>query len=302
MVTVRDLPLEEYWLPGNASCPGCPASLGLRMLTKALGNKFILVVPACCSTIIQGPYPKTAANFPILNIAFAASAAAAAGVAGALEFQGKSDIPVVVWAGDGGTADIGIQALSGVAERGDNIIYICYDNEAYMNTGIQRSGATPYGAWTTTTWTGKKEFKKDVPMIMAAHNIPYVATACVSYPIDFIQKIQKASKMKGTKYIHLLAPCPPGWRFPSSKTIEVGRLAVQTGTWVLFEIEYGVFKLTGPSRALIDKSKRKPIREYLKLQDRFARMSDEDVEKLQKFIDSQWEHYKLLMETSKGMK
>lgn len=298
MVTVRELPLEDYWLPGNASCPGCPASLGLRMLTKALGNRFILVVPACCSTIIQGPYPRTAANFPILNIAFAASAAAAAGVVKALEFQGKQDIQVVVWAGDGGTADIGIQALSGAAERGDNIIYICYDNEAYMNTGIQRSGATPYAAWTTTTWTGKREFKKDVPMIMAAHRIPYVATACVSYPIDFIEKLRKASQFRGTKYIHLLAPCPPGWRFPSSKTIEVGRLAVQTGMWVLFEIENGVLRLTGPSRALIDKSKRKPIREYLKLQGRFAGITDEDVERLQSFIDSQWEHYKVLMESS----
>ena len=229
-ITVKDLPVEEYLLAGNASCPGCPASLGLRMLGKALGGKLILVVPACCSTIIQGAFPKTAANFPVLNIAFAASAATASGVAAGLEVKGEKDVHVVVWAGDGGTADIGIQALSGAAERGDNIIYICYDNEAYMNTGIQRSGATPYGAWTTTTWTGKKEFKKDVPMIMAAHNLPYIATACVAYPLDFIAKVRKAAKYRGTKYIHLLAPCPPGWRFPSEKTVEVGRLAVLTGT------------------------------------------------------------------------
>ncbi|MCS7385847.1 MAG: pyruvate synthase subunit PorB [archaeon GB-1867-005] len=298
-ITVKDLPVEEYLLAGNASCPGCPASLGLRMLGKALGGKLILVVPACCSTIIQGAFPKTAANFPVLNIAFAASAATASGVAAGLEVKGEKDVHVVVWAGDGGTADIGIQALSGAAERGDNIIYICYDNEAYMNTGIQRSGATPYGAWTTTTWTGKKEFKKDVPMIMAAHNLPYIATACVAYPLDFIAKVRKAAKYRGTKYIHLLAPCPPGWRFPSEKTVEVGRLAVLTGMWALYEIENGVFRLTGPSAALIDKARRKPIREYLKLQGRFAKMSDEDVEKLQEFVDMQWEHYKALLEESR---
>ncbi|MEM1544858.1 MAG: 3-methyl-2-oxobutanoate dehydrogenase subunit beta, partial [Candidatus Methanomethylicia archaeon] len=266
-----------------------PASLGLRLLMKALGPKTITIIPACCSTIIQGTYPKTSANFPILNIAFAASAAAASGIVEALELKGKNNVNVVVWAGDGGTVDIGLQALSGAAERNENIIYICYDNEAYMNTGIQRSGATPYGAWTTTTITGKKEHKKNLPLIMIAHGIPYVATASVSYPIDFITKLRKASKIYGMKYIHLHSPCPTGWRFPSDKTIEIGRLAVLTGTWILYEVENGTFKLNPPSNILIDKSKRKPIRNYIKIQGRFSHLNDEDIDELQKYVDRQWE-------------
>ena len=225
---VMDLDKEEYVLPGNPSCPGCPASLGLRMLGKVLGPKTVLVIPASCSSIIQGVYPKSSIKLPLLNIAFAAAASTAAGIAAGFEAQGKSDINVVVWAGDGGTVDIGVQAISGAAERGDNIIYVCYDNEAYMNTGIQRSGATPFGAWTTTTWTGKKRWKKDMPSIVVAHKVPYVATASIGYIMDFAEKLRKASKYKGFKYIHLLAPCPVGWRFPPNKTIHIGRLAVRT--------------------------------------------------------------------------
>jgi len=289
VVTIKELPREELWLPGNPSCPGCPASLGLKLLTKALGKKIIVVIPACCSTIIQGPFPKTSAKFPLLNIAFECTAATAAGVAAGLEMKGKKDIAVIGWAGDGGTVDIGIQAISGAAERGDNVLYICYDNEAYMNTGIQRSGATPYGAWTTTTWTGKREHKKDMPGIMAAHKIPYVATASVGYPLDFVEKVRKAAQIKGFKYIHLLAPCPPGWRFPPEKTVEIGRLAVQTGMWPLYEVENGVFRLTGPSKALLDKSKRKPVEEYVKLQGRFRGLKPEDLKKLQEYVDQMWE-------------
>jgi len=296
-ISIRDLPLEEYVLLGNAACPGCPASIGLRMLGKALEGKFILVVPACCTSIIQGPYPKSAIKVPVLNIAFAASAATASGIRAGFEALGKKDVQVVVWAGDGGTADIGIQALSGVAERNENIIYICYDNEAYMNTGIQRSSATPYGAWTTTTWRGKTEFKKNVPLIMAAHRVPYVATASIAYPLDFIAKVRKAAKINGFKYIHLHAPCPTGWRFPSDKTIEVGRLAVLTGMWVLYEIENGVFRLTGVSKSLLDKSKRKPIEDYLKLQGRFSKISDEQIDLLKRHVDELWMEYKHLMES-----
>lgn len=296
---IKDLPTEEYWLPGNPSCHGCPASLGLRMLTKALGPKTIVVVPACCSTIIQGAYPRSSAKFPILNIAFAASAAAASGVIEALELKGKRDVNVVVWAGDGGTVDIGIQALSGAAERNENLIYICYDNEAYMNTGIQRSSATPYGAWTTTTVTGKKEYKKDLPLIMAAHRIPYVATASIAYPMDFIVKLRKASKIYGMKYIHLHSPCPTGWRFPSSKTIEVGRLAVLTGMWVLYEVENRIFKLNPPSNTLIDKSKRRPIRDYIKIQGRFLHLTNENIDLLQRYVDEQWETYSKFLSIGK---
>jgi len=163
-----------------------------------------------------------------------------------------------------------------------------------MNTGIQRSGSTPYGAWTTTTPTGKKQHKKNIPLIMAAHDIPYVATACISHPRDLISKLRKAKEMKGPKYIQILIPCPPGWRFPTEKTIEIGRLAVQTGMWALFEVESGKLKLSGPSARLVDKSKRKPIEEYLKAQGRFRRLTKEDIDVLQKWVDRSWENYERL--------
>jgi pyruvate ferredoxin oxidoreductase beta subunit len=287
-LNIKDLDREEYFLPGNASCPGCPASLGLRLLGKAVGNKAVLVVPAGCTTVIQGPYPLTFSKLPLLNIAFAASAATASGISAAFEVKAK-DIPVIVYAGDGGTADIGLQALSGAAERNENITYICYDNEAYQNTGIQRSSATPYGAWTTTTIKGKREHKKDVPKILAAHNIPYVATASIAYPLDFIEKVRKSLKLKGLKYIHLHSPCPTGWRFPSEKTVEVGRLAVLTGAWILYEIENGVFKLTGPSKSLLEKGSRKPVEEYLKSQGRFQNLTDAMIDEIRNKIEEKWE-------------
>jgi pyruvate ferredoxin oxidoreductase beta subunit len=294
MVTIKELPKEEYLLKGHAACAGCGPSIALRLLFKALGNKVILVVPACCTTVIQGPYPFTAFAVPLQNMLFEATGAAASGIAAALRLRGLEDITVVGWAGDGGTVDIGIQALSGAAERGANFIYICYDNEAYGNTGLQRSGATPYGAWTTTTPTGKKERKKNMPFIMAAHRIPYVATACPSYPIDFINKLRKAKELKGTKYIHVLTPCPTGWRYDTSKTVEIGRLAVQTGMWALYEIENGKFRLNPPSDRLIDKSKRKPVKEYLSMQERFRHLTEGDIEKIQKWVDEDWEYYKAL--------
>lgn len=294
-ITVKSLPREEYLLPGNASCPGCPASLGLRLLGKALGRNVILVVPASCTSIIQGPYPKTSIKFPLINVIFASSAATASGIIAALETLGKENVHVVCWSGDGGTVDIGLQALSGAAERGDNILYICYDNEAYMNTGIQRSGSTPYGAWTTTTILGKRRHKKNLPIMIASHNLPYVATASIGYPLDFVEKIRKAVKYRGFKYIHLLAPCPVGWRFSPSKTIEVGRLAVLTGMWPLYEIERGKFRLTGVSRTLLDKSRRRPIIEYIKIQGRFSHLSERDIKVLEEYVDKLWEDIKKML-------
>jgi pyruvate ferredoxin oxidoreductase beta subunit len=278
-------------LKGHAACAGCGPAVSLRLLLKALGKKLILVVPACCTTVIQGPYPYTSSAVPLQNVLFESTGAAASGIEAALRVKKREDITVVGWAGDGGTVDIGIQALSGAAERETNFIYVCYDNEAYGNTGMQRSGATPYGAWTTTTPSGKKERKKDMPLIMAAHRIPYVATACTSYPVDFVTKLKKAREIRGTKYIHLLAPCPTGWRFDTSKTIEMGRLAVQTGMWALYEIENGIFKLNSPSDRLVDKSKRKPVKEYFVLQGRFRGLSKEDIEKTQMWVDEDWQHY-----------
>lgn len=295
MVTIKDLPKEEYLLKGHAACAGCGPSIALRLLFKALGNKIFLVVPACCTTVIQGPYPFTSFAVPLQNMLFEATGATASGIVAALRIRGLEDITVVGWAGDGGTVDIGIQSLSGAAERETNFIYVCYDNEAYGNTGLQRSGATPYGAWTTTTPTGKKERKKDMPFIMAAHRIPYVATACPSYPIDLINKLRKAKEIKGTKYVHVLAPCPTGWRYDTSKTVEMGRLAVQTGMWALYEIENGRFKLNPPSDRLIDKSKRKPVKEYLSMQERFRHLTETDIEKIQKWVDEDWERYRTLV-------
>jgi len=298
MVTIKELPKEEYLLKGHAACAGCGPSISLRLLFKALGNKVFLVVPACCTTVIQGTYPYTSFNVPLQNILFESTAAAASGIVAALNQRNLEDVTVVGWAGDGGTVDIGIQALSGAAERETNFIYICYDNEAYGNTGMQRSGATPYGAWTTTTPSGKRERKKDMPLIMAAHRIPYVATACPSYPIDFINKLRKAKEIKGTKYIHVLAPCPTGWRYDTSKTVEMGRLAVQTGLWALFEIEYGKFKLNSPSDRLVDKTKRKYVKEYFSLQGRFRNLTEEDIERVQRWVDEDWENYRKLSSNS----
>jgi len=294
MVSIKELSKEEYLLKGHIACAGCGPAIALRLLFKALGNKVMLVVPACCSSVIPGPYPFTSFAVPVQNILFEATGATASGIVAALRQREIKDVTVVGWAGDGGTFDIGIQALSGAAERETDFIYICYDNEAYGNTGVQRSGATPYGAWTTTTPTGKKERKKDMAFIMAAHRIPYVATACPSYPIDFIKKIRKAKEIEGTKFIHILAPCPTGWRYDTSKTVEMGRLAVRTGMWTLFEIEHGKFKLNSPSDKLIDKTKRKPVREYLSLQDRFRKLTEVDIEKVQRWVDEDWERYSKL--------
>jgi len=290
-VNIRMLPRKKYMMPGNASCPGCPESLGLRLLGMALGDRAVLVVPAGCTSVIQGLWPKSGIGMPVLNIVFAAGAAAASGLAAAYERRGV-DAVVVVWAGDGGTADIGMQALSGAAERNDNILYICVDNEAYMNTGIQRSSLTPYGAWTTTTVKGKREHKKNMPFIVAAHGVPYVATASVGYPADFIAKVRKAAGIKGFKYIHLHAPCPVGWRFQPSQLVEVAKLAVETGMWPLMEFEKGRLRLNPPSNRLLDKSRRKPVEQYIRMQGRFRHLTDEDIKRIQEYVDELWEEIK----------
>ena len=291
MSFIKQLPREEYLLPGTSSCMGCGAALSLRLAMRILGKRTILIIPANCSAIIQGSYPKTALRVPALNVAFASSAAVASGVLAALKVRNIEKVNVVVWAGDGGTADIGLAALSSAAHRQDNMLYICYDNEGYMNTGVQESGATPYGALTANSPGGKKLFKKDMPLIMKAHNIPYIATANISYAQDFVQKLRKALTYTGFKYIHLYSPCPPGWRTPADETIHVGRLAVETGAWALFEIENGRFHLTGPSASLISKEKRKPLENFLKIQERYKLMTDEDIRVFKDWIDDSWKKY-----------
>ena len=300
---MRGVPREEYLYPGHAACAGCAASLALRLTLKALGHRTIVVVPACCTSIIQGPFPRSAVAVPLMNIMFEAAAACAAGIAAGLEARGIEDVTVLAWAGDGGTYDIGLQALSGAAERGDNVLYICYNNQAYMNTGIQRSGATPYGARTTTTPVlGKREHQKNMPFIMMAHGIPYVATATPAYPQDLIRKVRKAAGMRGTRYIEILCPCPPGWRYPAEKTMEVARLAVKTCAFPLWECYWEdgrqVVRLTGPSRLIAEVPELKlPIEAYIAIQGRFKGMSEEDIKALQEWVDASWHR---LMEMAKG--
>lgn len=286
-INIKDLPKEKYVLPGDAACPGCPEGMGLRFVGMALGSKVILVIPAGCTSIIEGLAPNSGLKFPILNVPFASSDAVAAGLSLAKKIAGE-DATVMVWAGDGATADIGFATFSGAAERGDDIIHVCVDNEAYMNTGIQRSSQTPLGAWTTTTWSGKKERKKDLPLIMLMHKIPYVATASIAYPTDFIEKLRKASTIRGFKYIHLHAPCPVGWRFDPMHTVTMAKLAVETGMWVLFEAEGGKVVISPPSRPYADKKRRKPIKEYISLQGRFKNVTSELIEELEKQVDENW--------------
>jgi len=289
--TILNLSEDELVHPGNRACAGCGLSIVYRIGLKALGRDTILVVPPSCLTVLQGLYPIAATQLPCLNVTFASTAAAATGVLGALKAQGRESTLVAAWAGDGGTSDIGIQALSGACERGENFIFICYDNEAYMNTGVQRSGTTPQGVITTTTpFSGKSQKKKDVPSIIAAHGIDYVATASAAYPLDLYDKIVKAKTVNGPKYIHIHTPCPAGWGFNPRFTVKIGKLAVETGLYDLYEIENNKWRLTGASKKLIGK-KRTPVNEYFNTQNRFKALSDEQISDIQKEVDIKWQSY-----------
>ena len=274
---MTEIPKEEYLFKCTSACAGCSSSLVLRYVLKAAGPDTVLVMPACCTSVIQGIYPNTAMNVPIYNVAFAAAAACASGMSAAFRAEKKAT-NVIVYAGDGGTVDIGIQALSGAFERRTDFLYICYDNEAYGNTGMQRSGATPTGARTTTTPGGKPDTKKDIDRIVEAHDPPYMATACSAYPQDLFKKVTKALSIRGPKFIHVLAPCPPGWRYPTEQTVEMGKLAVKTGMWILFEREYGKVTINGPSKAAMIKPL--PVEEYLGPQGRFKGISREAIDSL----------------------
>jgi pyruvate ferredoxin oxidoreductase beta subunit len=281
-----EIPEEELLAPGHRGCAGCGATIGVRLALKALGRNTVAISCTGCLEVITTPFPETAWEIPWVHVAFENAGAVASGVQCALKAQGKTDINVVAFAGDGGTADIGMQALSGAMERGHDLIYICYDNEAYMNTGVQRSGSTPFGASTTTSPSGKESFgenrpKKNMPLIVAAHGVPYVATASISYPEDFMKKVKKAAEIEGPAYIHLNQPCTTGWGYDPSKTIELGRLAVETGFLALYEIENGEYKLTYKPQ---DK---KPVSEFLNAQKRFKHLSNEEKEKIQEYVDSQ---------------
>jgi pyruvate ferredoxin oxidoreductase beta subunit len=289
--TILNLTEEEFVLPGNRACSGCGLSIVYRIGLKALGKNTILAVPPSCLTVLQGLYPVASTKLACVNVTFASTGAAATGLRAAMRALKKDDVNVVAWAGDGGTADIGIQALSGACERNEDIIYICYDNEAYMNTGVQRSGTTPQGVVTTTTpIKGKIQEKKDVPAIIAAHGIGYVATASAAYPLDLYDKITKAVSLKGPRYIHVHTPCPPGWTFETQYTIKVGKLAVQSGLFDLYELEDGKLTLTGASKRLVGKE-RVPVKEYFATQGRFKNLDDKAIAAVQAKVDEKWKNY-----------
>ncbi len=277
----------EVLLRGNFACAGCGLSIAYKTAISAL-NRPIVVIPACCSSVIQSLHPNVTYNVPTLNIAFAAHASAASGIARAKKMRGE-DTTTVVWSGDGGTFDIGIATWSGAAERNENIIHFCYDNNFYSNTGAQRSGATPRGAVTTTTPGGKKEKRKSITRIMAAHDIPYIATASIGYPRDLYTKVKKASLIEGYRFILIDAPCPTGWNSDPAITPELGELAVKTGYFPLFEIEDGKLTFTKRGGRYRDPENRVPIEEYLNKQKRFKAMTPELLSVVKEDIQHEWD-------------
>ncbi|MEM0000777.1 MAG: 3-methyl-2-oxobutanoate dehydrogenase subunit beta [Desulfurococcaceae archaeon] len=281
-------------LPGDAACPGCPIPIALKVVSAVFGEKAILSIPACCTSVILGTYPGHSIRMSVVHVPFASAAAVASGIAQALKARNINDVYVIAWAGDGGTADIGMATLSGAAERNEDIIYIMYDNEAYMNTGIQRSSSTPRGAWTTTTPTGKVENKKDIARIMMAHGVPYVATASIGYPHDLYSKLQRAKSIEGFRFIHIHAPCPTGWRFEPQYTVRIAKLAVETGLWILYEYHNGKLVISGPSKPYIDPAKRKPVEDYIRLQGRFRAITSELISEIRKYVEDNWNWIKKL--------
>jgi pyruvate ferredoxin oxidoreductase beta subunit len=287
---ILDYPEKEYILPGNRLCAGCGVAIAYRFILKALGQKTIVSVPACCVTILHGIYPKTPVAATTVNTTFASAASTASGLVAGLKATGHDGWKVLAIAGDGGTFDMGIQSLSGAAERATDFIYVCYDNEAYMNTGAQRSSATPAGALTTTTPIEPKEQpKKDFMQIMEAHSLPYLATVSCSYPGDVYDKFVKARDIVGTRFFHLSAPCPTGWWYPTRDTVKIGRLMVESCVFPLYEIEEGRLALTGKSLSIAKSGRKKPIDEYICLQGRFRKITPEQVAAFQKRVDEKWD-------------
>jgi pyruvate ferredoxin oxidoreductase beta subunit len=277
---------EEPFAPGHRACIGCGEVLAVRLAAKAMGKNVIVVNATGCMEIIASQIPNTSWNVPWIHTLFENTAAVASGIESGLKAMMRKklipeeEINIVAIAGDGATLDIGLQALSGAMERGHKFLYICFDNEAYMNTGIQRSSATPFGASTTTSPAGKQSigqlsWKKDMPAIAVAHNIPYVATANPSYPFDLMEKVKKALTVKGPAYIQILSVCPTGWRCAGDLTVRIGRLAVETGVFPMYEVENGKYKMS------MELPKLKPLTEYTSLQARFKHLTPETLEQIQ---------------------
>ena len=281
---LKNLPYEGLE-PGHLACAGCGAALAMRMAVKALGEKIRVVIPASCWSVIAGRHPDASLKVPVVHSTFEVAPSIATGIRRALRRLGQDDVKVMVWAGDGATYDIGFAALSAAAERNEDIIYVCYDNEAYMNTGIQRSSSTPFGAWTTTTPTGKSEQKKDIVSIMLDHRIPYLATATVAFPEDMVEKFRKAASVEGFRFILVLAPCPTGWGMPENKTVLASRLAVETGIFPLVEAEHGDLRVTHMPKFM-------PVEEYLKIQRRFRGISKREIERITLQVEDMWRRLK----------
>lgn len=295
--------MPERLSSGHRLCAGCGASIAARQILRGTTDPVVISCATGCLEVASTIYPYTAWEVPFIHNAFENSAATISGVEAAfrsLKKQGKipenKKIKFVAFGGDGGTYDIGIQSLSGALERGHDFVYVCYDNEAYMNTGIQRSSATPFGAFTNTSPAGscsfgKSQFRKDLTMVCAAHHIPYAAQGSIGYWQDLVKKAEKALAVEGPAFLLVLAPCPRGWRFPGEKTVEIGKLAVDTCFWPLYEIEDGVFKLT---KKIPDK-KKKPITEWLKSQGRFKHLfkecNENVIEMIQQKVDEDWQRY-----------
>jgi pyruvate/2-oxoacid:ferredoxin oxidoreductase beta subunit len=286
------VPEAEFMDPGTLGCQGCAGALSMRLVLKEVGDDAVVVLPACCWSIIDGPWPLHALRVPVFHTAFETAAVVAAGVKAAKRRQGK-DTTVVAWAGDGGTFDIGLQALSGAAERNEDILFVCYDNEAYMNTGIQRSSATPEGTWTTTTPNERPESrpKKDIMGILAAHRIPYAATATAAFPDDLAEKVRTAVAMRGgMRFLHVLAACPPGWKLEADQTVEAMRRAVETRVFPLYEVRdgrrYRITHWPDPAR---------PVEDYFSIQGRFAPLIA-DEERLAKVTRDLYERWAWLVE------
>ncbi len=282
---------------GNLACPGCSLNANFKHTLSALKGDAIVVVPACCTSVIQGAGEGYGMQVPIFNTAFAAAPAVASGIKRKLIRDGNDHTQVIVWAGDGGTSDIGLAALSGAAERDEDIIYIMYNNEAYQNTGAQKSGSTPRASKTTTTATGKTNRSKSVAQMMVAQGVSYVATANVAHPTDLYDKVVRAAtEFKGTfRYLEYYSPCPPGWDIETKDTITVARLANDTGYWPLWEAVDGVLKLSRPSKRFLDPAKRKPFAEYMKYQGRYKNVDPELVEEAVADINYKWSWVKRFM-------
>lgn len=270
--------------PGVSACQGCGIEIIMRILLDVLGDDTVLVVPPGCAALFSGCGSEAAVKVAGIQGNLENSAAIASGIANGFKHQGNEHTTVVAFAGDGATVDIGIQALSGAMERNENILYICYDNEAYMNTGIQASSSTPLAASTTTTPAGKPVNGKDLIEVVMAHHVPYAATASVANLPDLRRKIEKAKNIKGCRVLHVQSPCPTGWGYPFAKTIEVSREAINSGAWVLLEYENGKVKLGRKPSALGE------VEKYLKMQKRFRGISEEAIQQTKEHVCARYEY------------